>query len=184
MDAPPDDYPAQPAGLTQAEALRRLEAFGPNEVRDRPPSRLRSFFSKFWAPIPWILEAAILFQIGLGERVEAAVIAGLLLFNATLGFAQESRASATLAALKKKLAPTALVKRDGRWVRLPASALVPGDVVRLALGAIVPADARVFSGSVMVDQSMLTGESVPVDAEPGAQVHAFTSPRRLPPGSF
>ena len=80
------------------------------------------------------------------------MIAGLLLFNATLGFAQESRASATLAVLKKKLAPTALVKRDGGWVRLPASALVPGDVVRLALGAIVPADARVLSGSIMVDQ--------------------------------
>ena len=69
MDAPPDDYPAQPAGLTQAEALKRLETFGPNAVRDRPPSPLRSFLSKFWAPIPWLLEGAIVLQIGLGERV-------------------------------------------------------------------------------------------------------------------
>ena len=97
-------------------------------------------------------------------------IAALLLFNATLGFVQEGRASAALAALKKRLAPTALVRRDGEWVRLPASELVPGDAIRLPLGALVPADATIVSGSLLVDQSMLTGESVPVDADPGSRV--------------
>ena len=96
------------------------------------------------------------------------MIGGLLLFNATLGFMQEGRAGAALAALKKRLAPTALVCRDGEWIRLAASELVPGDAIRLPLGALVPADATIGSGSVMVDQSMLTGESVPVDVGPDA----------------
>ena len=125
-----------------------------------------------------MLEAAIALQIGLGEFIEAALIGGLLLFNATLGFLQEGRAGAALAALRKRLAPTAVVRRDGEWVRLPASELVPGDIIRLSLGALVPADATIASGSVMVDQSMLTGESVPVDAESGSKIYASSLVRR------
>lgn len=169
---------ALPLGLTSAEALRRRTEFGPNAVREEAPPRWRGFLAKFWAPIPWMLEAAIVLQVGVGAYVEAAVIGGLLLFNATLGFIQEGRAGAALAALKKRLAPTALVRRDGAWVRLPASELVPDDVIRLPLGALVPADAIITSGSVMIDQSMLTGESVPVDAEPGSQVYAGALVRR------
>lgn len=82
------------------------------------------FLSKFWTPIPWMLESAIVLQIGIGQYIEAALTGGLLLFNATLGFIQEGRAGAALAALKKRLAPTALVRRDGEWIRLPASELV------------------------------------------------------------
>ena len=170
--------PAVPTGLTAAEARRRLAEFGPNTVSEQAPPRSRLFLAKFWGPIPWMLEAAMVLQLGLGEYVEAAVIGGLLLFNATLGFVQEGRASATLAALKKRLAPSALVLRDGAWVRSPASELVPGDTIRLALGALVPADATITSGSVMVDQSMLTGESVPVDANPGSRVYAAALVRR------
>ena len=114
------------------------------------------FLAKFWAPIPWLLETAIALQIGLGEYVEASVIGGLLLFNATLGFAQEGRATAALAALKRRLAPTALVCRDGAWVRLSAADLVPGDAVRLPLGALVPADATVV---IWIDHGR------PVDAD-------------------
>ena len=169
---------ALPGGLTSAEARRRLAEFGPNSVTEKTPPRWRRFAAKFWSPVPWMLEAAIILQIGLGEYVEAAVVAGLLIFNATLGFLQEGRAGAALAALKKRLAPTALVCRDGEWVRLAASELVPGDAIRLPLGALVPADARIVSGSVMVDQSMLTGESVPVDAEAGGQVYAGSLVRR------
>ncbi len=142
------------------------------------PPRWRVFLLKFWAPIPWLLEAAIVIQVAIGAYVEAAVVGALLLFNATLGFIQEGRAGAALAALKKRLAPTALARRDGAWVRLPAAELVPGDVIRLPLGALVPADALIVSGSVMVDQSMLTGESVPVDAASGAQVYAGSMVRR------
>jgi H+-transporting ATPase len=125
-----------------------------------------------------MLETTAVLQIGLGAYVEAAVVGALLAFNATLGFVQESRSSAALAALKKKLVPTALVLRDGAWVRLTASKLIPGDAIRLPLGAVVPADARITSGSVMVDQSMLTGESVPVDANPGSLVYAGSLVRR------
>ena len=165
-------------GLTGAEARRRLGEFGPNTVGEEAPKRWRVLLAKFWGPIPWMLEAAILLQLGLAEYVEAAVIGGLLLFNATLGFVQEGRAGAALAALRKRLAPTALVRRDGEWVRLPASELVPGDFIRLPLGALVPADAVIVSGSVLVDQSMLTGESVPVEAGAGSLAYAGSLVRR------
>jgi H+-transporting ATPase len=172
------DPSVNPIGLTSAEASRRLGEIGPNTVSEEAPPRWRRFLAKFSAPIAWMLEAAIVLQIGLGAYVEAAVIGGLLLFNATLGFIQEGRAGTVLAALRMRLAPTALVRRDGEWVKLPAAELVPGDVVSLALGALVPADAHIVSGSIMVDQSMLTGESVPVDANSGDTVYAGALVRR------
>lgn len=168
----------QTLGLTSAQASARLAQFGPNAVAEETPPAWKTFLAKFWAPVPWLLEAAILLQIGLGSYVEAAVIGGLLVFNATLGFVREGRAIAALAALKKRLASTALVLRDGVWTRRPASELVPGDAIRLPLGAIVPADARIVSGSVLVDQSMLTGEPVPVDADPDSPVYAGALVRR------
>jgi H+-transporting ATPase len=174
----PAPVAAAPAGLTSDEARRRLGEVGPNAVTEEAPPRWRAFLAKFWAPVPWMLEAAILVQLGLGEYVEAAIVGALLVFNATLGFIQEGRAGAALAALKKRLAPTALVRRDGEWVRRPASELVPGDAIRLPLGALVPADASIVSGSVMVDQSMLTGESVPADANSGSRVYAGSLVRR------
>jgi H+-transporting ATPase len=169
---------AAPTGLTSDAARSRLAEFGANTVAGEAPSRWQALLAKFWGPVPWLLEAALLLQVGIGAYVEATVIAALLLFNATLGFVQENRASAALAALRKRLAPTALVCRDGEWVRRPATELVPGDAIRLPLGALVPADAAVVSGSVLVDQSMLTGESVPVDADPGGQVYAGSLVRR------
>ena len=167
-----------PAGLTSAEAHRRLAEHGANLVAEPVPPLWLSFLAKFWSPIPWLLQAAIVLQLWLGQYVEVGVTAGLLTFNAILGFVQEGRADAALAALKKRLAPTALVRRDGAWRRLAASALVPGDVIRLSLGALVPADANIVSGSVMIDQSALTGESVPIDAEAGARVFAGSMVRR------
>lgn len=108
------------AGLSNAEARRRLAVYGPNAVAGKttPPGRI--FLGKFWSPIAWMLAVAALVEIGLGAYVETLVIAALPLFNATLGFVQESRATAALAALKQRLAPTALVLRDGEWVKLPA----------------------------------------------------------------
>ena len=166
------------AGLTAAEARARLAEFGPNAISEEVTPRWRSFGAKLWGPVPWLLEAAIVLQLGLGARLEAALIGGLLLFNALLGFVQEGRANAALAALKKRLAPTALARRDGEWLRLAAAELVPGDAIRLPLGAIVPADARIVSGSVLVDQSTLTGESVPVEADGGATVYAGSMVQR------
>ena len=165
-------------GLTAAEARRRLAEFGPNAVSEAATPRWLAYLTKFRSPIAWLLEAAFVIELGLGKYVEGAVIAGLLLFNATLGFIQEGRANAALAALKKRLAPTALARRDGHWIRLAAAELVPGDAIKLPLGALVAADARIVSGAVMVDQSMLTGESVPVEANPGDTVYAGALIRR------
>jgi H+-transporting ATPase len=160
------------AGLTAAEVQRRLLEHGPNVVAEGATPRRRALLAKFWSPIPWMLEAAIILQIVLRGYTEAAVIAVLLIFNGALGFVQERRAGGALAALKKRLAPTAMVLRDGAWTKQPASDLVPGDVVALSLGGLVPADARVMSGSALIDQSTLTGESIPIDANPGSQVYA------------
>jgi len=134
--------------------------------------------AKFWAPVPWMLEAAIILQAALHEYVEAAVIAGLLVFNAALGFFQEGRAQATLAALKSRLALTASVLRDGAWKNIPATELVPGDTVKLSLGGVVAADVKLVAGSILLDQSMLTGESVPIEAGPGLQTYAGALVRR------
>jgi H+-transporting ATPase len=138
----------------------------------------RMALAKFWAPVPWMLEAAIILQAVLHEYVEAAVIAALLVFNAALGFFQEGRAQATLAALKSRLALTASVRRDGSWQNIPATELVPGDTVKLSLGGVVAADVKLVEGSILLDQSMLTGESVPIEAGPGLQTYAGALVRR------
>jgi H+-transporting ATPase len=114
-----------------------------------------------------MLEAAIVVEIALGKSIEAGVIALLLVFNAALGLFQESRAQVTLAALKSRLALTAAVQRDGAWKTVPATEVVPGDVVKLSLGAVVAADVKLTRGEVLLDQSMLSGESVPIEAGAG-----------------
>ena len=139
---------------------------------------LRRALTKFWTPIPWMLEAAILLELVLGKFVEAGIIAVLLVFNAALGFFQEGRAQATLAALKSRLALTASVRRDGVWKNLPAADLVPGDMVKLSLGGVVAADVKLTEGNVLLDQSMLTGESIGTEAGPGFQTFAGALVRR------
>ena len=125
-----------------------------------------------------MLEAAIVLEAVLGKYLEAAIIACLLVFNAALGFFQEGHAQATLAALKARLALNAAVKRDNAWKTVPASELVVGDVVKLSLGAVVPADVHLTDGSVLIDQSMLTGESVPIEAAAGFDTYASALVRR------
>src|ERR1019366_6858242 len=167
-----------PAGLTSDEARRRLEKFGPNAIPDTTSGPLRRALTKFWAPVPWMLEAAIVLEVVLGKYVEAAIIAVLLAFNAALGFLQEGRAQATLAALKSRLALNAPVRRDAVWATVPAAGLVPGDIVKLSLGGVVAADVRLTEGSVLLDQSMLTGESVPIEAGAGFETYAGALVRR------
>ncbi len=167
-----------PPGLGSDEAERRLKAYGPNAVVEEPARPFRRIAEKFWAPVPWMLEAAILLQLAIGEQVEAAFIGLLLVLNAVIGLIQEGRANHALAALKSHLTLTASVRRDGQWVKLASDGLVPGDIVKIALGAIVPADLRVVAGAVLVDQSMLTGESVPVEAGPGSALYAGGIVRR------
>lgn len=167
-----------PTGLTSEDARDRREKFGPNAMPDTSAHPLRMVLEKFWAPVPWMLEAAIVLELILGKDVEAAIIAALLVFNAALGLFQESRAQATLAALRSRLALNASVRRDGVWRTLPVVELVPGDAVKLTLGGIVPADVRLVSGEVLLDQSMLTGESVPIEAGAGIQAYAGALVRR------
>jgi H+-transporting ATPase len=166
------------AGLTGDEARRRLEKFGSNAIPDTSVHPLRTAIEKFWAPVPWMLEAAVVLQLVLGKYVESAIIAALLVFNAALGLLQEGRAQATLAALKSRLALNASVRRDGVWKTVPAVELVPGDVVKLSLGGVVAADARLTAGEILLDQSMLTGESVPIEAGAGVQAYAGALVRR------
>src|ERR1700679_1536481 len=165
-------------GLSSQEAARRLKKDGPNAMPDTALHPLRRALAKFWAPVPWMLEAAIVLEIVLGKYVEAGNIAGLLAFNAALGFFQEGRAQATLAALKSRLALNASVKRDNAWITVPAAELVAGDIVQLSVGALVAADVRLIDGSVLLDQSMLTGESVPIEAGPGVDTYAGALVRR------
>ncbi len=167
-----------PDGLTGEEARRRLAKFGPNAMSDTSMHPLRMAVEKFWAPVPWMLEAAITLELVLGKYVEAAIILCLLVFNAALGLFQESRAQATLAALKSRLALNASVRRDGMWKTVPAAELVPGDVVKLSLGGVVAADVRLTGGEILLDQPMLTGESIPIEAGVGVETSAGALVRR------
>ena len=170
--------PASGPGLTAVEATRRLASQGPNLLADDSGHPLRSALTKFWAPVPWMLEGAIVLQLFLGKRLEASIILLLLVFNAALGFFQEHRAQDTLAGLRSRLALTAWVLRDSLWTSVPAADVVTGDTVKLSLGGVVPADVRLTAGSVLVDQSMLTGESLPVDASAGTQAYSGALIRR------
>jgi H+-transporting ATPase len=161
----------QGSGLSSEQARQRLEQGGPNAMPDTALHPLRRALEKFWAPVPWMLEGAIVLELVLGKYFEGAIIAALLVFNAALGLVQESRAQATLAALKSRLALNACVRRDGGWKTIPAAEVVPGDLLKLSLGGVVAADVKLCGGEVLLDQSMLTGESVPIEA--GAGVHTF-----------
>jgi H+-transporting ATPase len=165
-------------GLSADEARRRLQQFGQNTMPDTTLHPLRQALAKFSAPVPWMLEATILLELLLGKFTEASIITALLVFNAALGFFQESRAQATLAALKTRLALSACVRRDGAWKIVPAGELVPGDAVKLSLGGVVAADVRITAGEVLLDQSMLTGESIPIEAGSGVQSYAGALVRR------
>lgn len=165
-------------GLTSAEARQRLAKYGPNMVAEDHPRLWLLFLRKFWAPVPWMLEATIALQFVLGKPDEAAIITVLLVFNAVLGFAQENRANNALALLKKRLAIQVRVMRDHAWQQMPAQELVPGDVVHLRMGDLAPADIRLLDGQMLLDQSALTGESLPVEAGTGATVHAGTIVKR------
>jgi len=134
--------------------------------------------AKFWAPVPWLLEASIVLELVLHKYYEAAIVTALLVFNAALAFFQEGRAQATLAALKSRLALNASVQRDGDWKTIPATELVCGDVVKLSLGRVVAADVHLTSGSVQLDQAMLTGESLPIEAAAGVDTYAGALVRR------
>jgi len=161
MTPVPDTDPE--TGLSSEAAKKRLEEYGYNEVPEEKVSSVIRFLKEFWGITPWMLEATSVLEWVLGKNVEAITIAALLLLNAIMGFLQEERANAAIELLKQELRINARVKRDGKWSLLPAKELVPGDILRLRAGDIVPADARVVEGAIDVDQSALTGESLAVE---------------------
>lgn len=166
-------------GLSQAEAQKRLIQYGPNEVEEKRTNQLLKFLTYFWGPIPWMIEAAVILSAIARHWSDFAIILLLLIANASVGFWEEHEAGNAIEALKAKLAINSRVKRDGKWVTLLVRELVPGDVIRLSLGDIVPADARLLEGDpVEVDQSALTGESLPAARKTGEAVFSGSIIRR------
>lgn len=177
----PRPGPATPSpsvrGLSDHEARERLRRYGPNAVEEERPHPWLAFLGKFWAPVPWMLELAILLELILGRRTEAGLMASLLVFNALVSARQETRSQKALALLRQRLTVEARVRRDDRWSMRPAAELVPGDIIRVRMGDIVPADARILEGALQADQSALTGESLPVDLAAPATAHAGSAVR-------
>ncbi len=158
-------------GLTQAEAEKRRAKYGPNEIEEKKTNELLKFLGYFWGPIPWMIEVAVVLSGVVRHWPDFFIILLLLLANAMVGFWEEHEAGNAIAALKARLAIKARVKRDGKWTNPAARELVPGDIIRLRLGDIVPADARLLDGDpVELDQSALTGESLPATRKPGEAV--------------
>ena len=167
------------SGLTAAEAAKRLDQYGPNEIAEKHVNAFLKLLGYFWGPIPWMIEIAVVLSAVLGHWPDFFIILVLLVANSGIGFWEERQAGQAIAALKAELAIKARVKRDGKWVTPPARELVPGDVIRLRLGDIVPADARLLDGDpVSVDQSALTGESLPASRGPGEPVFSASIIRR------
>jgi len=172
------DTLAGDAGLSGGEAAARLARYGLNELGRERPHPVRALLGKLSGPVPWMLEAAIVLEIAAGKAAEAVIIALLVVFNVALSFVQEGRAGGALALLQQRLQVRARVRRDGSWQVMDARQLVPGDVVHVRAGDVVPADVMVSQGGVRSDQSVLTGESAEVEAGPGNQLFAGSLLRR------
>ena len=162
---------SSPDGLSQTEAEKRLTQYGPNEIEEKKTNEFLKFLSYFWGPIPWMIEVAVILSAAARHWPDFGIILVLLVANAMVGFWEEHQAGNAIAALKATLAIKARVKRDGKWITPAARELVPGDVIRVRLGDIVPADARLLEGDpVEVDQSALTGESLPATRKSGEAI--------------
>jgi len=168
-----------PEGLTTAEGAKRLAADGPNELPIKKANQLLKFLAYFWGPIPWMIEVAVVLSGVVRHWPDFFIILLLLCTNAVVGFWEEHSAGNAIAALKARLATQTRVKRDGKWIVAAARELVPGDVIQLKQGDIVPADARLLDGDPMsVDQSALTGESLPTTRKSGEAVFSGSIVRR------
>lgn len=164
---------ADQEGLSQREAERRLAKFGENVLMEHRTGVFERIARFFWGPIPWMIEAAAILSAVLQHWDDLAIILTMLLINAGVGFWQEFKADNAIALLKQKLAPAARVRRDGKWQDVEARLLVPGDLVRVKLGNIVPADVKLTAGDYLsVDQAALTGESLPVDKKIGDDIYS------------
>ena len=165
-------------GLTRAEVDARRKESGYNEVAERKGHPALTFLKKFWGISAWMLELIMVLSAVLGKYSDLAVVGALLVINAVLSFMQESRAAGVVAALRKRLQVNARVRRDSSWQVIPARELVPGDIIRVRPGDIIPADVKLIAGALSVDQSALTGESKDADKKPGEVVSSGSVVRR------
>ncbi|CAM8931361.1 unnamed protein product [Rhodiola kirilowii] len=167
-------------GLTSAEGEQRLQIFGPNKLEEKKENKILKFLGFMWNPLSWVMEAAAIMAIVLAngggkppDWQDFIGIVVLLIINSTISFIEENNAGNAAAALMAGLAPKTKVLRDGKWSEQEAAILVPGDVISIKLGDIVPADARLLEGDPLkIDQSALTGESLPVTKHPGQEVYS------------
>lgn len=161
-----------PEGLTEEEAEERLRRYGPNAVEEKKENSILEFLKRFWGPMPWLLEIAILLSLAIGHKTEAAIIASLLVINAVIGFKHQQSSKKVLESLKSRLAPKAKVFRNGVLKFVDSKLVVPGDILVVELGDIVPADCKIIEGDTSVDQSALTGESLPVEVSKGGILYS------------
>ena len=165
-------------GLASSEASERAQRYGYNEVREKRKNQFLQFFRRYWGPMPWLLEVAIILAYFLGHYLESGIIFALLTMNAIIGYFQERGSQSALESLKKRLAIKAKVLRDGNWTITGAREVVPGDIIALALGDVVPADTKIIEGEFSIDESVLTGESLPVDARQSSLVYSGSVVKR------
>jgi H+-transporting ATPase len=168
-------------GLTAEEAAARLQRYGPNALEERHRGVVLELLSHFWQPIPWMIEAALVLTAVTARWTDFGVILALLLLNGLVGFWEEHQAANAIDALKQRLAKHARVLRDGQWQLVGAEQLVPGDLIRVQRGDVIPADGVVVDGTAEADESVLTGESLPVEKHPGDEVLSGTTLSRGAP---
>ena len=165
-------------GLMDSEVRNRLKIFGYNEIEEKRKNTLLEFLLRYWGPMPWLLELAMGLSFVLRHYLEGIIIFVLLTVNAIIGHMHSRGSQKALELLKKKLAIKAKVLRDGKWVMKEAKEIVPGDMMVVGLGDIVPADAQIISGELSIDQSALTGESLPVEAHQSDIIYSGSVVRR------
>jgi H+-transporting ATPase len=169
-----DERLAPGDGLSGGEAAARLERYGRNALEEEQRNVLLEFLSHFWAPIPWMIEAAVVLTAVTARWADFGIILALLLLNGVVGFWEEHQAANALEALKERLAKQARVMRDGQWQTLPAGRLVPGDLIVVERGDVIPADGMILDGTADTDESVLTGESLPVEKRAGDGLYSGT----------
>ncbi len=169
---------ASEAGLGQQEAESRIEKYGYNEFSEEKRSPVIDFLKRYWGPMPWLLEAALLITVLLHHYTESAIIFILMTVNAVIGYLQSSNSQKAVELLKRKLEIKVKVLRDGSWTQQEARGIVPGDVISLKLGDLIPADVYILEGGMSADESALTGESLPKDLKEGDTAYSSSIVRR------
>jgi H+-transporting ATPase len=165
-------------GLSESEARKRLEIFGYNEIAEKKKNPFLTFLLRYWGPMPWLLELAMGLSFLLSHYLEGIIIFVLLTVNAVIGHVHSRGSQKAVELLKKRLAIKAKVLRDGKWVMKESKEIVPGDIIAVGLGDIVPADAKIISGELSIDQSALTGESLPVETHQEDIIYSSSVVRR------